>query len=435
MTQRAQPSGPRACCNAIVARVLDACDPARAVADAWPADLDGPVTLVALGKASVAMARAAVDQLSRAVGGVVVHPADGQAQGLPASLAVYEADHPIPTQRNLVAARAVEACIRGLRSGSTLLMLISGGGSAHLCMPSRGLTLEDLSAVTRDLLLAGATIEQLNAVRKHCEQLKGGRLAALAASAGVRIRALVLSDVPGDPLDAIASGPAAPDPTTYAQALAALEVTGCVRSHRAVADHLTQGVAGDLAETPNPGDPIFAHVEHTIIANNATAVDAAARACEQLGLTVVDRRLGVRGEAQAVGAQLAESLAQAHVSVHTPIAIVWGGETTVAVGDATGVGGRCQEAALAAAIALDGTADLAVMTLATDGVDGPTDAAGAVVTSQTLARAQALGIDLADTLTRHDSHGALDRLGCLIRTGPTGTNLNDVLVAWTMDHE
>lgn len=432
MTRHTQPSEPRACSDAIVARVLRACDPARAVADAWPAELGEPVTIVALGKASIAMARAAVDHLGQAVGGVVVCPADGPAHALPASLAVYHADHPIPTQRNLDAARAVESCVRTVRPGSTLLLLVSGGGSAHLCAPWPGLSLEELSSVTRDLLLAGATIEQLNTVRKHCEQLKGGRLAALAVSAGASVRALVLSDVPGDPLDAIASGPAAPDPTTYARALVVLKQAGCVRTHRAIADHLGRGVAGDLPETPKPGDPIFARVEHAIIASNRTAVDAAASACERLGFGVVDRRDGVRGEARAVGAQLAEAIAQVHASGRTMNAIVWGGETTVAVGGASGVGGRCQEAALAAALALEGTADLAVMTLATDGVDGPTDAAGALVTSHTRAGAQARRLDLADALARHDSHGVLDRLGCLIRTGPTGTNLNDVLVAWTI---
>jgi len=431
---------PAALCDEIIAAVLDAGDAAAAVGRAWPDDLGDPtlVRIVAMGKASMEMARAAVDRLGadERHGVVAAVPERIAGTDLPTSIKVFPADHPLPTARNLEAADAIERFIRLLDPSRTLLVLISGGGSAHLCAPWEGLTLDDLAEVTEQLLRAGATIDQLNAVRKHCERLKGGRLAAITAASGVRVCALVLSDVLGDPLDTIASGPLVPDPTTFADALDALNSMGLVQQCSAIAAHLERGVAGQIPETPKPGSPVFDRVRHTIIANNDSAVDSAASVCEDHGLRIIDRRTGVRGEASTIGRELARALIGASKTKRTPIAIIWGGETTVRVGSATGSGGRNQELALACAIELAGHQGVAAMTLATDGIDGPTDAAGALVTGQTMDHAASLGIDLPNALACHDSHTVLSKLKALIRTGPTGTNINDVAVAWTANpHE
>lgn len=423
--------------DAIIAAVLQAGDAAAAVGRSWPDDLPDPaqVRVIAIGKASLEMARGAIDWLGSMPDGVqgVVAAVPERIAGaaLPASIEVYPADHPLPSASNLVAADAIERLTRNIEPDQTLLMLISGGGSAHLCAPSAGLTLGDLVDATNQMLRAGATIEQLNTVRKHCERLNGGQLAAIAADSEVPVRVMVLSDVLGDRLGTIASGPLAPDPSTFADALDAIATLGLTQRCRAIVEHLQRGMAGLIPETPKPSDRVFDRVSHTIIANNESAVDAAVRVCQQRGLRVVDRRTGVQGEACAVGRELAHTLIDAKRSAHSPIAIVWGGETTVRVGDATGSGGRNQELALACAIELAGHTHVAAMTLATDGLDGPTNAAGALVTGETSARAAQIGIDLPAALARHDSHTALDQLAALIRIGPTGTNINDVAVAWT----
>lgn len=404
----------------VVRAVLDAADPARAVDRAWPGDLEPPVVLIAFGKASVAMGEAAARRLGPGLArGVVVGvPERIAAYAPPPGVEVLPADHPLPTERNARAGEAIERVARSVGPGETALVLVSGGGSAQLTLPPAGVPLGDVRALTDALLRAGATIGELNAVRKHLDRLKGGRLAVLLAGAG-RAEALVLSDVLGDRLDVISSGPTAPDPTTYAEALAVLAGRG-VPAPDSVRAHLEAGARGEHAETPKPGDPAVERVRHRVIANNAVAVGAARAAIEGLGVPV-RVRTGVVGAAADRGRELAAELAG------PPGAVVWGGETTVTVGEATGVGGRNQELALAAAIELDGRPGV-VLAFGTDGVDGPTDAAGAVVDGRTCGRIRAAGLDPGAALRAHDSHRALDAAGALVRTGPTGTNVNDIAV-------
>ncbi|MEQ8769704.1 MAG: DUF4147 domain-containing protein [Phycisphaerales bacterium] len=416
--------------DSIVRTILEAAEPGAAVERAWSDDLlpDGPVTLIAYGKASVAMANVAVARLGDRVrdGVVVAVPSHVEAfdpRGRP--VRAFAADHPLPTERNLRAADEVERVAQSVGEGASVLVLISGGASAQLTAPAAGLTLDDVRAATDAMLRAGATIGELNAVRKHCDRIKGGRLAAMLAPA--RVVGLVVSDVMGDRLDVVSSGPTAPDPSTFRDALDAIERRGA-RVPAAVVGHLRAGARGERPETPKPHDPVFVNVAHRVIANNAIAVAALVEKLERDGYRV-EARSGVEGEAAEVG----RALGRAVRGGSPGSAIVWGGETTVTVGSATGVGGRNQELALAATRPIVGEHDACVLSFGTDGVDGPTDAAGGFVTNRTANELAEAGIDFDGALARHDSNRALDAVDGLIRTGPTGTNVNDVMVGWRPD--
>jgi len=432
---RVVPGGDHA--RRIVEAILNAADPSAAVERHLPPeleDLDG-ITLIATGKASAPMTEAALRRIGGNVrsGCVTCVPAHEQrvraaceAARVNDRVAVKPCDHPLATERNLEAAKAVAGVAEAAGAYDHIVALVSGGASAHLIMPADGITLDDLRAATSGLLRAGATINELNAVRKHCERLKGGRLAALASPA--RVTALVLSDVPGDPLDTIGSGPLAPDPTTYARALEAVQRRQPAGFPKPIVRHLERGAAGDLSETPKPGDPDLDRVQHRIIANNAAGAEAAAACCRSLGYRVAMTRTGVSGEAARVAAEFVEALRAAAAATEEPVALVWGGETTVDVGDATGLGGRNTELALAAAIEIDGSEHHAIIAIATDGIDGPTDAAGAVVTGETAHSIGEKGGDARGALADHNSYHVLSEAGGLIITGPTGSNINDVIV-------
>jgi hydroxypyruvate reductase len=325
--------------------------------------------------------------------------------------------------RNVEAAREA-ANLVAQAAGLTLIALISGGASAHLTLPAAGLTVEHLAAMTRLLQRAGATIADLNCVRKHCEALKGGRLVRL--SKAERLAAFILSDVIGDRLDVIGSGPTVPDPTTYARALDVLAKFGLVDAVPEIAAHLRRGAAGQIDETPKPGDPAFSRVTNTIIASNRLVVDAVAAAAGGLGFRIAALEHEVEGEAAELGAGLVR---KALSLTELPACIILGGETTVTVGNKPGMGGPSQELALSAAIELSRAGQMlnaAVLTFSTDGRDGPTDAAGAFVDSDFVRRAHARGIDPSAALDAHNSYAVLDAMQALIRTPPTGTNLNHV---------
>ncbi|MBI3242794.1 MAG: glycerate kinase [Chloroflexi bacterium] len=381
--------------------------------------------VIGIGKAALEMALALESQLGqRLAGGAVAAPPERLAQvdeatrrALPFQL--YPAAHPLPDERNLLAAQAIARIATQVGAGDLVIALVSGGGSAHLTLPVAGLTLADLQITTDALLKSGATIQELNAVRKHCEQLKGGGLLRLIAPA--RVQAFILSDVIGDPLDVIASGSVSPDPTTYADALKVLDKYGLAVD--AVRRHLTSGEN----ETLKPGDPLLALVSHTIIGSNLLAVEAVEAAAKASGFAVACVETGVQGEAREVGQRIG-TLARQWFGHTRPQCIIFGGETTVMV-RGNGLGGRNQELALAAAIAMNGFEKVALAAFATDGIDGPTPAAGAYVTGETCERARALGLDPARFLNRNDSHTFFARLDDLILTGPTGTNVNDVAVA------
>ncbi|MBS0196301.1 MAG: DUF4147 domain-containing protein [Planctomycetes bacterium] len=417
--------------ESLIAAATQAADPAAALRRHWPArePFRGRVYLVSIGKASCAMLREAATLLARPfeAGFATVAPAEANAE-LPPGVERYVCDHPFPTARNIAAAEAMRRFLQRPMADDTLIVLVSGGGSAHLTLPAEGLFLEDIAEATRQIQRSGATIRELNAVRKHCEQLKGGRLAAACAAGD--IRAFILSDVIGDPLDVISSGPTAPDPTTYADALAVMQRRGLAAVLPRVVTHLERGVRGEVAETIKPGDAALAGVRNTIIANNAAAVEAVAAAAETLGFTVRSVRMGVEGEAAACAEQFI-ALARG-TRDHGACAWILGGETTVTVGaEARGIGGPSQEFALAAAERMRGGPDAVLVAYSTDGRDGPTDAAGAIVTHQTWEAIRSSGIDPGMALREHNSNGALAAAGAVIPWALTGTNLNHVAALLT----
>jgi glycerate 2-kinase len=395
----------------------------------WTAGIEvRTVDVIAIGKAAAGMALGASDALGRGVrGGIIIAP-DVPAE-LPAGFIAFAGGHPMPNAEGERGARAVMALLREPNRGRRTLVLISGGASALMTLPSDGVTLDDIVETSRALMAAGADIRELNCVRKHLDQLKGGQLARIAANASVR--ALVLSDVIGDPLDVIGSGPLVADPTTYNDAIEILRrrgVWGAVPA--SVTDYLTTGAHGDRAETPKSGDPCFARVEIEVIANNALAVQGVAADARRRGFTVEVVAAPITGEARDAGAAFAKSVLEIvrRKGRSRPLCIVGGGETTVTV-IGSGIGGRNLEFAAAAALAIEGKQGIAIGSLGTDGRDGPTDAAGAVIDGDTARGARDAHMDLAEHLRNNDTLRALDAAGAVIRTGPTGTNVMDVCVA------
>lgn len=343
-----------------------------------------------------------------------------------AKVELLRADHPLATERNVLASIRVAEFVRSLASSDHLLVLISGGGSAHLTLPAPGLSLDNLRDVTRLLHRAGCDIQELNAVRKHCEQLKGGRLAKLCNAHDVRV--LILSDVLGDRLDVISSGPFAPDPTTYSDALSVLEdVDGWNRAPE-ITSYLHRGERGDLPETPKPGDASLRYVASTLIGSNRQLVDALAEHAAGLGIPVAAKWYDIADDAAAVGARIA-AFVRSQPQAESPHALIVGGEWTVRVGHSNGTGGPSQELALVLAIEFAGSNESALV-YSTDGVDGPTDAAGAIVDGRTIDAARAADARIA--LHNHDSHGFFAAMpapeGIHLRPGPTGTNLNHIAV-------
>ena len=416
----------RADARRVVDAALEAVRPGPLVRSALERDppervAGGRLLLVAVGKAAPAMAAAAVEAVDGGIDdGVVVTTRDVPGDP-PPGLRLHRGGHPLPDAGGVAGARAVRDLVGGAGSDDRVLLLLSGGASALLAYPAPGLSLDDLRRVTALLLEAGADIGETNAVRKHLEALKGGGLARAAAPAPVR--ALVLSDVPGDRLDVIGSGPVSPDPTTFRDALDALERRGLLdRVPATVRDHLRRGSRGEEEETPSADDPCFEGVTTEVVGSAALALEAAAAECRALGYATVVGPDDVTGEARAVGAELARRAAE----LARPSALLQAGETTVTV-TGGGRGGRNQEVALGAVEPLAGRRGTLVFSVGTDGVDGPTDAAGAVATGTTAARGRSRGLDAADHLERNDSHAYFRALDDLVVTGPTGTNVMDLM--------
>jgi hydroxypyruvate reductase len=402
----------------------------------WPMQDVARVFLVAGGKAAMPMTMAAAEILGESLteGIVVTKYEHATGYEYPANIKVWEAGHPIPDAAGVQGTETIGQLLDGLTKRDRVLVLLSGGASALWPAPVSGLSLLDLQTTTDLLLRAGATIDELNVVRKHLSRLKGGQLARCACPAP--LTALILSDVVGDPLDVIASGPTTPDPTTYADAWQVLERYALLKDvPSAVRTHLQAGQAGQRLETPKPGDPLFEKVTNVVVGSNRIAANGAVMQARRLGYQALLLTTFVEGEAREV-AKVAAALAKGIVfcgdPIPAPACLVWGGETTVTV-HGSGKGGRNQELALAAAMALENVPGAALMALATDGTDGPTDAAGAIVDGCTLQALQAMDIDPRAVLSNNNSYSALDAVDALMRTGPTGTNVNDLLVILVAD--
>ncbi len=392
----------------------------------------GRVIVVGAGKAGAPMAEAAYAALDDCLStGLVVvkegHLGPRGAQVGPIEL--LEASHPVPDERGVRAAERLVALTQGLREEDLVLVLLSGGGSALLTLPAEGLSLADLQGLTAALLRSGAAIGEINTLRKHCSRVTGGQLARHAAPANVAT--LIVSDVVGSPLDVIASGPTVPDPTTFADAWAILQKYGLEEIiPAAVSAHLRRGLAHEIAETPKADAPLWQKVQNSVIASNATAGEAAVAAAAAAGFQTLLLTTYLEGEAREIGrvaASLAREMALRDAPLQRPALIVAGGETTVTI-QGNGLGGRNQELALGAVAGLAGLPDVLVVALATDGGDGPTDAAGAVVSGDTLARARANGLDPVASLQQNDAYHFFAALDDLLRPGPTLTNVNDLLL-------
>jgi glycerate-2-kinase len=356
-------------------------------------------------------------------GGLVVAPARGESTAS-SRIEVAAAGHPIPDDRGLRAARRILDLAGLLDENDLLIVLISGGASSLLPLPADGLTLRDKQETTTLLLRSGASIAEVNAVRKHLSAIKGGRLAQATRAS---VLTLILSDVGGDDLGTIGSGPTAPDPTTFQDAVR------IIRQYRLwrrlpvrVRIHLVEGLAGWQEETPTRRHRFFSRVDHVIIGNNRIALDAAAGMARNLGYDVVMVDKFLTGRASETGVWMAHlGRALQGMNVRRPLLVIAGGEPTVKV-QGKGRGGRAQEFALAAAMALQGTRRIWVAAMGTDGRDGPTDAAGAIVDGGTVAQAGRKGYDAADYLSRNDSYTFFKRAEGHIVTGLTGTNVNDL---------
>ncbi|MDP6508238.1 MAG: DUF4147 domain-containing protein [Chloroflexota bacterium] len=385
------------------------------------------ITVVGAGKASARMAGAVEAALGDRVSGGFVVVKDGHREAT-RRVEVVECAHPVPDSRGEFAATRLHARLEAAGARDLVIAALSGGGSALLPAPADGISLADLGETTDRLLRAGATINQLNAVRKHLSLVLGGRLAFAARPATVLV--LAVSDVLGNPLDVIASGPFAPDPSTFATALAVLaEFDLLDAAPPSVVDRLRAGERGDIPETPGPGDAAFTRVRHVIVADLAVAATAAERAATEAGFAVRTESLHIEGEACEFAGVLAAA-AHALAAGAPPQMTIYGGETTVTVrGD--GRGGRCQEIALAAALDIQGVAGIGILAAGTDGTDGPTAAAGALVDGGSIARGQAAGLDARAMLEDNDSYGFLKVSGDLLITGPTGTNVNDLMIAFS----
>ncbi|MBI4789936.1 MAG: glycerate kinase, partial [Chloroflexi bacterium] len=341
---------------------------------------------------------------------------------------LHEAGHPLPDANSLLGAQKILELLDETTSDDLVICLISGGGSAILELPVPGVSLDDLRATTDALLRSGATINELNALRKHLSQVKGGPLARRAQAP---IVSLILSDVIGSPLDTIASGPTAPDSTTFADARNVIERRG-VREQlpASVVEHIERGARGEVADTPKGNDPALNRVQNVVVADGAIACEEALYQAQARGFHSLLLSTFVQGEARDIAkflAAIAKEIAQQDRPVVRPACIIAGGETTVTV-RGMGKGGRNQELALAAAIEINGMDGVVVLSAGTDGTDGPTDAAGAIADGATLARAAASGLDARTFLANNDAYHFFQALGDLIITGPTNTNVNDVII-------
>ncbi len=389
------------------------------------------IYLVGAGKAGAAMAAAMEELLGDTLTAGLVVVKYGHLSPVKKTK-IIEAGHPLPDQNGVDGAAELVSLLEQTENEDLVICLISGGGSALLPLPATGLTLDEKQKTTQALLACGADITEINAIRKHLSQFKGGQLARLIAPATTI--SLILSDVIGDPLDSIASGPTAGDPTTFGLCLKIIAKYNLSTTlPAAVMNHLQQGASGTISETPKPDDPLFSRVSNCIIASNRQAVEAAADMAQQLGYKPLILSTFIEGETREIARMHSAIAKEIHHSgnpLTPPACIISGGETTVTItGD--GLGGRNQEFALAAALDIDGLSNTVIVSIGTDGTDGPTDAAGAIADGQTIERARELGLNPRQYLENNDAYHFFSPLDDLLITGPTNTNVMDIRLILT----
>ena len=392
------------------------------------------IYVVGTGKAVLPMTKAVCDVLGdRIHGGVIIgkHADEEIMAVLPRSISVLFGEHPVPTEKSLRSAQKMAEFTQELTEKDLVICLISGGGSALMTLPVENVSLADMQNVTKQLLFSGATINEVNAVRKHLDRIKGGGLARMVWPA--KLATLVLSDVIGDSLDAIASGPTVADQSTFSDVLQIIEKYHLESSLPTnVMQVIKDGKAGKNQETVKPGEKSLDNAHIFIVGSLAYAIEAAKAQAEACGFDVKIMSSDVTGEACEVGRKYGRELlklAEGRQSGSKPGVLIAGGETTVTVKGA-GKGGRNQETALSAAVAIQGCQNCLFISLATDGEDGPTDAAGGAVTGTTISHGVERGLDAEDYLARNDAYHYLQSVNGLIKIGPTGTNVNDLIFAF-----
>lgn len=387
------------------------------------------ILVVGAGKATAAMAGAVEELLGdRLAGG---HISVKYGHGTPLTrVTVGEGGHPVPDEAGEENTREILRILEGAGEDDLVFCLLSGGGSALLPAPAQGITLEDKQEITRRLLESGAAIGEMNAVRKHLSRIKGGNLARETSPA--RVVSLILSDVVGDDLGTIASGPTAPDPTTFSDCEGIIERYSLSEViPRNVRDRIAAGVAGTVPETPKPGDPIFTRVHNLVVGSNRLALEAARDAARELGYRPVILSSEVAGDVEDFSAAVERAVKEVELSgkpVSPPACLLWGGETTVKI-RGSGTGGRNQELALRVAVRIAGRRKVSFLSGGTDGTDGPTDTAGAFVDGETVSRAEKMEVSPLVSLENNDSFTFFNKVGGHLYTGPTGTNVMDLYLA------
>ncbi|KUH33496.1 glycerate kinase [Thermococcus celericrescens] len=388
----------------------------------------GKIYLLAFGKAACSMARAVVDLLGERVEEGVIITKYGYAENCPRTerLKAIEAGHPVPDENSLLAGKLGLELAEKVGENDILIVLISGGGSALFLLPERGITLEDKIRTNELLLKSGAKIYEINTVRKHISAVKGGKLAKRVRGTVV---SLILSDVVGDPLEAIASGPTVKDPTTFEDAFRILKLYGVwEKLPESVKRHIELGLEGKAEETLKEDLP---NVHNFIVGSNTLACESALAKAEELGYNALLLTTTLEGEAREIAlaiGSIVQEIAKYDRPVPKPAVLIAGGEWTVTIEGKAGLGGPNQEFALSVARKIAGL-NAVVLAVDTDGTDGPTDAAGGIVDGKTLGLLGEAGVDIGEVLRRHDAYGALERVGALLKMGPTGTNVNSMVIA------
>jgi len=409
---------PQELLKSMFAAAVEAASPAVCVPSHLPKPPKGKTVVIGAGKAGGAMAKAVEDHWDGPLEGLVV---TRYAHGLPTEkIEVIEAGHPVPDAAGREAATRIMKMVEGLTEDDLVLCLISGGGSALLAMPAEGVSLEDKQAINKALLRSGATVGEMNSVRKHLSAVKGGRLALAAAPA--RVVSLMISDVPNDDPSIIASGPTVPDPSSGADAIAILK-----KYDIDIPDNVRAVLEDEANETPKPGDPRLGSVENIMIATPQDSLEAAAKVAEEAGYTPMILSNCIEGEASDVAlvhAGIARQVAEFGQPTNAPCVLISGGETTVTV-KGNGRGGRNAEFLLALTVALDGQDGIYALAADTDGIDGTEDNAGAILTPDSLKRAAEKGVSAKDYLADNNGYNFFSTIGDLVVTGPTRTNVND----------
>jgi glycerate 2-kinase len=388
------------------------------------------IYVIGCGKAAASMSYALEDILQNRINGGIINVKYGHTKDLN-YIKINEAGHPIPNEAGVEGTEEILALLHGLRGNDLVIFVLSGGGSALLPLPKDGISLEEKQRVTKVLLDSGASIDEINTLRKHISQVKGGQLARVAYPA--TSISLLLSDVVGDRKDVIASGPTVPDESTFGDCMSIVEKYN-LKLPGSVMNLIKKGVNGEIEETPKAGDPIFVKTFHILLASNIMALKAAEQKAKDLGYNALILSSAIEGETKEVAkvhTAIAKEIPASGNPISKPACIISGGETTVTI-TGNGLGGRNQEFVLVSATEIAGMSDTVILSCGTDGTDGPTDAAGALADGLTIQRAEKLGMQAREYLWNNDSYHFFEKLDDLIKTGPTNTNVMDVrlLLVW-----